>query len=335
MLAYLMRRLAFSLFGLFFLLTMVFIMVRAVPGDPARSVAGPGATAKQVEKARHELGLDKPYITQYFLFLKQLFHGDLGKSIVTNRPVFQDLKQRLPASAELAAVASIFGILIGLPIGTLAAVKWGTLFDHVGRVIGVIGIAVPTFWLGLLLQVILYRYLGWFPIGRQTSMEFFNHSDPTKFVFIDSLIAGNWPLLVNYIWHIILPALCLCQSTIALFARVFRASLLEVLNQDFIRTARSKGLHEIVIIGKHAARNAFIPILSILGIYWGLMIGNAILIETIFSWPGIGTYVLRAVNSFDYQGLMGGTLALGTVFFGANLLVDILHGIVDPTLRYT
>jgi len=309
-------------------------MVRAVPGDPARSVAGPGATAKQLEKARHELGLDKPYITQYFLFFNQLFHGNLGKSIVTNRPVLQDLKQRLPASIELAAIASIFGILIGLPIGTLAAVKRGTLFDHVGRVIGVMGIAVPTFWLALLLQLVFYRYLGWFPIGRQTSTEFFNHSDPTKFVLIDSLITGNLPLLVDYIWHMILPAFCLCQSTISLFARVFRSSLLEILHEDYIRSARSKGLHELVVIAKHATKNAFIPVLSLLGIYLGIMIGNAILIETIFSWPGIGTYVLRSVNSFDYQGLMGGTFVLGIIFFAANFFVDIMHGLVDPTLRY-
>jgi len=335
LLGFLVRRTALSFIALLFLLTLVFILVRAVPGDPARFRAGIGATREQVEQARRELGLDEPQIVQYALFLKNLFlHADLGMSVVTNQPVLKDLAERIPTSLELAFVSYMIGLLFGIPIGAVAAIKWNTWVDHSSRLIGLAGVAVPTFWLGLLLQIAFYKHLGWFPIAGKASMSFYGAARITNFVMIDSLITGDLPRLADYLWHMVLPAFCLSQGVVALCVRMFRSSLLEVLSKPYISTARSKGLREFRVVAKHAAKNALIPIVSLSGVYFGLMVGNAILIETIFSWPGIGTYIVKAISSFDYPGILGSCLVIGIVFLLANLVSDLLHAVIDPALRY-
>ncbi len=335
MVAYLIRRTALSVIALLFLLTLVFILVRAVPGDPARFRAGIGATREQVEQARRELGLDQPQIVQYMLFMKNLFlRADLGISVMTNRPVLRDLAERIPTSLELAFVSYAIGLLFGLPIGAVAAIKWNTWIDHSSRLIGLAGVAVPTFWLGLLLQIIFYKNLGWFPVVGKASMAFYGATRITNFVMIDSVLTGDIPRLLDYLWHMALPAFCLSQGVVALCVRMFRSSLLEVLSQPYINTARSKGLREFRVVWKHAAKNALIPIISLSGVYFGLMVGNAILIETIFGWPGIGTYIVKAISSFDYPGILGACLVIGVVFLLANLLSDLLHAMMDPALRY-
>jgi len=332
LITYLIRRIALSVLGLFVLVTLVFFLMKLIPGDPARFRAGPGATREQVEKARQELGLDKPNIVQYLSYLENLLHGDLGRSVISNRPVAEDIKDRLPATLELTLAAFIIGAVIGFPLATFAAVRPNSVVDNLARTVGVVGIAIPTFWFGLLLILVFYRYLKLLPAGGRVSLGA-SVSTKSGFLLFESLIRGEWRLAWDAFKHIILPAVCLSPGFTAPIVRVFRASLLEVLNQDYIRTAHSKGLPVRVVIIRHAYRNALVPTLVLVGNVFGILAGNAILTEVVFYWPGIGSYALNAISALDYTAAMGAVLVIGMVVFGVNLTVDITQVALDPTLR--
>ena len=330
---YLIRRFAFSVIALLFLLTFVFILSRAVPGDPAMFAAGLEATAEQIEKVREEYGLNKDYFTQYVMFLKGLSKGNLGRSMYTRRPVAEDLIEKLPASLELTIAAMIFGIIIGVPLAVVAGTKPRSFLDHGSRVLGLIGLSLPVFWYGIILQIIFYGFLGWFsasgrlPIGTIIP-------NYTGFILVDSLLAGDLKLLGKALNHLILPAFALSQVIIALIVRMLRSNLLDVMGEDYIMTARAKGLSEKVVIFKHAIKNAILPVLTLLGVQIGLIMSGAVLTEAIFSWPGIGSYAYRASMNLDYPVILGVTLMIGGIFLLVNLLVDIIHGLLDPRLRY-
>lgn len=332
MLSHLIRRSCSSIIALLLLATFVFILSRSVPADPAMFAAGMDATREQIEKVREEFGLDKDYFTQYILFLKGLLRGELGKSMYTRRPIAKDLVEKLPASIELTLTAVILGVIIGVPLGVLSGTRPGTPLDHGSRILGVIGVSLPVFWYGIILQIVFYGTLGWLSASGRVPAGM---TPPyvTGFILIDSLLAGNLKLLGEAIKHLILPAFALSQVVIAMIVRMLRANLLDVMGEDYIMTARAKGLTERVVVFKHAIKNAILPVLTLLGVRIGQIMSGAILTEAIFGWPGIGSYAYRASMKLDYPALMGVTLVVGVIFLLINLVIDILYGFLDPRLK--
>jgi len=332
MFAYLIGRSIFAVIALLLLATFVFILSRSVPADPAMFAAGLDATREQIEKVREEFGLDKDYFTQYILFLKGLLRGELGRSMYTRRPIAEDLVEKLPASIELTLTAVILGVIIGVPLGVLSGTRPGTPLDHGSRILGVIGVSMPVFWYGIILQIVFYGTLGWLSASGRVPVGM---TPPylTGFILIDSLLAGNLKLLGKAIKHLILPAFALSQGIIAMIVRMLRASLLDVMGEDYIMTARAKGLTERVVVFKYAMKNAILPVLILLGVQVGQIMSGAVLTEAIFGWPGIGSYAYKASMKLDYPALMGVTLVFGVIFLLSSLVIDILYGFLDPRLK--
>jgi peptide/nickel transport system permease protein len=333
MLVLLVKRLLITLPTLLALTVVVFLMVKAVPGDPAQLLLGERANKQALEAMRHEMGLDRPLAVQYGKFLqKVLTEGDFGRSLNSQEEVIDIIRQKFPATMELAFMAMVFAVTIGIPAGLLAAIWPATVVDFSSMSLAVTGVSMPIFWLALILTWIFGLELGWFPISGRLGIDFY-YEPVTGLVLVDALLAGNFAMLKDALWHLVLPGVALGTIPMAFLARITRASMLEVVKQDYIRTAKAKGMAMWLVYSKHALKNAFIPILTMLGLQFGLLLGGAIITETIFAWPGIGSWLLESVNARDYPALEGGILVTSTAFVLVNLVVDLLYRVFDPRVR--
>ena len=310
----------------------MFFMVRLIPGDPAQIMLGQQATQAQVQQVRESMGLDKPIIVQYGLFLKDALRGDLGDSIVTGRPVTTELMVRLPATFELAAFAMLIAILVGVPVGVISAVRQYSLLDKTTSVLALTGISMPIFWLAMILVVIFGVNLELLPFpGRLDPTTAI--TSITGLVLVDSLLTLNFAGFWDGLLHLIMPAVALATIPMAVFMRMTRSSMLEVMNEDYVRTARAKGVVPWRVVFKHALRNAMLPTITVIGLQVGLLMGGAIITETIFSWPGIGLYAYNSISARDYASIQGVVLYGALLFVLINLVVDIIYAVLDPRVR--
>ena len=314
---------------------IAFTFIRLLPGDPVLLMAGErGMTEERHARVMAEFGFDKPIIVQYGHYLNDLMHGDFGTSIVTKQPVFEEFMTLFPATVELSIFAMFLAVMIGLPVGMLAAVKRGSPFDHTVMAAALTGYSMPIFWLGLLLIVFFSGILGWTPVSGRISLMYF-FEPVTGFMLIDSLISGQEGAFGSALKHLILPSIVLGTIPLAVIARQTRSAMLEVLGEDYIRTARAKGLPPSRVIGLHALRNALIPVITVIGLQVGVLFAGAILTETIFSWPGIGKWMVDSIFRRDYTSVQGGLLLIAVIIMVVNLLVDLLYGLINPRIRHT
>jgi dipeptide transport system permease protein len=334
MLTMVLKRLAMAIPSLLGVVVVTFLLTRALPGDPAAYFAGPAATPQAIEEIRVKLGLDKPLIEQFAGYVVDLTHGNLGTSLTTGQPVASELRNRLPASAELTLLGLMVSILIAVPLGILAATKPNSMIDHACRVISTLGVSLPVFFTGLILIYVFYYLTGWAPapLGR---LDVF-YTDPphvTGFFLIDSLIANQPETFVAALKQLILPALTLGIFSLAPIARMTRASMLAVLSSDFIRTARASGLSPYTVIITYAFRNATLPVITTLGMVFSFLLGANVLVEKVFAWPGIGSYAVEALLASDFAPVQGFVLTMAVLYVVLNLLIDILYGLIDPRVR--
>jgi len=311
-----------------------FALIRLVPGDAIEIRVGEhGLTPERHAQLMHEMGLDRPMYVQFFDYVNHVLHGDFGMSLVTRNPVLQEFGNLFPATLELSIAAMIFAVVIGLPAGVLAAVKRGSIVDHLVMGAALTGYSMPIFWWGLLLILTFSVELQWTPVSGRISLEYF--LDPiTGLMTVDSLLSDEEGAFSSALSHLILPSIVLGTIPLAVIARMTRSSMLEVLNEDYIRTARAKGLSNRRVIGIHALRNAMIPVVTVIGLQVGTLMGGAILTETIFSWPGIGKWLVESIGRRDYPALQGGMLLIASLVMGVNLFVDLLYGLLNPRIRH-
>jgi peptide/nickel transport system permease protein len=334
MLRYLVRRLLLLIPILLGVSILIFFWIRALPGSPAESLLGERATPELVARYRHTFGLDRPIYVQYWSYLKTTVKGDLGVSIADRRKVTSDIADRFPATVELAVAAMIFAIAIGIPLGFLAAKRHGGLFDNLSLVTSLLGISIPIFFLAIILKYIFAIRLGWLPsVGRESITSEAKH--PTNFYILDAIIERDWGALGDAIKHLILPAVALGSIPLAVIARITRAATLDVQNEDYVRTARSKGLPPVTVDRRHVLRNALLPVSTIVGLQTGLLLSGAVLTETVFAYPGMGSWLRDAIFNRDYPVLQGGILFLAVVFVMVNLIVDLSYAIINPRIRYS
>jgi dipeptide transport system permease protein len=313
---------------------VAFSFVRVLPGDPILLIAGErGVTAERYAELKTQFGYDRPIWEQYFDYLIGLFQGDFGTSISTKRPVIEDFLTLFPATVELSICAAIFAVVIGVPFGILAAVKRGSLFDQLTMGTALVGYSMPIFWLGLLLIIYFSGILGWTPVSGRMSLMYFIPS-VTGFMLIDSLLSGQEGAFTSAVQHLILPTIALGTIPLAVIARQTRSAMLEVLGDDYVRTARAKGLPPRAVIGLHALRNALIPVVTTIGLQVGVLMAGAILTETIFSWPGIGKWMVDAISRRDYPVVQAGLLLIALVVMAVNLIIDVLYGLINPRIRH-
>jgi peptide/nickel transport system permease protein len=335
--AYIAGRLLLALVALAGLTVITFVVSHAVPADPL--VANLGQQASQrpeiVAAFRAKWGLDQPLETQYLRFLRGLVVGDLGVSINTRRPVTRDLAQFLPATVELSTVAIVFAVAVGLPLGVLSAIYRDSPVDHLARMVSLVGVSIPIFWLATVSLVVFYWALGIAPGPGRLGSGVAAPPPVTGFYLVDSLLARDPQAFGSALAHLVLPALVLSSSIMGLVTRVTRSSMLEVLSTDFMRTARAKGLAERVVVIRHALRNALIPTVTILGLAYGGLLSGAVMTETIFAWPGLGRYAFEAAVSNDFPSIMGVTFIIALMYVLANLAVDLVYGVLDPQIRYS
>jgi len=306
MLAYTLRRLVMLVPVLFGVSVLVFMMLHLTPGDPARLIAGPTATPDQVDQIRHSLGLDQPLYRQYYDYMSRLAHGDLGHSIVTHDAVTSELAPRFVATIELSGAAMIVAVVVGMTFGIISATRQYSLVDNLLSVLSLIGLSTPAYWLGLMLILLFSLHFSWFPAAGRGGLS-----------------------------HLILPMLTLSTFAMATVARMTRGSLLDVLNQDYVQAARAKGLSEVFVLVRHALKNALIPIMTVVGLQVGQLLSGAVLTETVFSWPGIGRFMVDSIEARDFPIVQGGVLLTAATFVIVNLIVDLLYGVVDPRIRYS
>lgn len=331
---YILRRLGLMVFTLLGVLIVTFFVSHVIPADPIGAILGPQAPPELIEKIRHNLGFDRPVHVQFFIYLKNSLRGDFGMSLRTQNPVVEDLRNFFPATVELATVAMIIGVFLGIPLGILSAVKKDQWGDHVARGFSLVGLSMPVFWLALILLLIFYYRLGWLPGPGRIDPYLFPQDPITGIVLLDSLIYRDFEIFFNALQHIILPAFVLGYFSTASIVRITRSSMLEVLNLDYVQTARAKGLRESVVIYKHALKNAMIPVTTVIGLTYGSLLEGAVLTETIFAWPGLGRYMTSAFLFLDFNAVMGGTLLIALIFSLANLVVDILYAFLNPKIRF-
>ena len=332
---YLLQRLALIVPVLFGLTLLTFTLSHIVPGDPALLAAGPAATPQMVEQIRQEFRLDDPLPIQYANYLKGLVTGDWGRSILSRRPVTADLKVFWPATLELVLAAMTIAVVIGIPLGVVSAVAHDRWPDHASRVFALMGVSLPAFWLALLLQWFIALRIDFMPIGGRIDTQIGPPDHFTGLYVIDSILARDFTALKSALIHLALPAFTLSMAPLATVIRMTRSSMLEILGQDYMRTARAKGLAERTVLLRHGLRNAFIPTLTMIGLSLGWLMGGSVLVETIFDWPGIGLYAVKSALTLDFMPIMGITFVYGVVFSLINLLVDVLYAFVDPRIRYT
>lgn len=333
MFAYSIRRIFMLIPVLFGMSLIVFFMIRFIPGNPARVILGQEATPQAIKSMDHQLGLDKPWYTQYVKYIGKIATGNLGESLQRQEPINKEIWGHLAATAELSLVAMIIAIVVGMNAGIISAWFQNSWFDYLAMVIALIGISMPIFWLGSMEKLAFALDLNWLPSeGRMNIRTPVNAI--THFYLIDTLIHGNFQQFLVVLRHLILPAIALGTIPMAIIARMTRSSMLEVMRSDYVRTARAKGLKMFWVVYKHALKNAFIPVLTIIGLQSGLLLGGAILTETIFGWPGIGIYIYNAIQSRDYTVIQSGILVIATIFVLVNLIVDLLYAAVDPRIKY-
>ncbi len=333
MYSFILKRLLTLIPTLLGITVLVFLMVHLVPGDPAQVMLGERASAQSLAELRKELGLDQPLHIQFGRYLADLLQGELGRSIKSHERVSAELLARFPATLELTLVSMVFASLIGLGGGILSASRRGSVWDYLGMTGSLAGVSMPIFWLGLLMILMFSVYLGLFPVSGRTSSHVFVQMVTGLYV-IDSLIAGDWAAFGNVVWHLVLPGITLGTVPAAVIARMTRSSLLEVLREDFVRTAWAKGLSERVVVLRHALRNAFIPVLTVISLQFGYLLGGAVMTESIFAWPGVGRWVLLAVYARDFRAIQGGVLLIATTFLVINLIADVLYAWLDPRIKY-
>lgn len=335
MFLYIIKKLGVILPTFFGVTLVAFVFIRLLPGDPVLLMAGERGMSEERHAAlMAEFGFDKPMILQYGYYLKQLAHGDLGHSIVTRKPVIEEFMTLFPATVELSVVAILIAVLFGLPAGMIAATRRGSFFDHTVMTGALTGYSMPIFWWGLLLIIFFSGILGWTPVSGRISLLYF-FEPVTGFMLIDSLLSGQEGAFKSAVSHLILPAIVLGTIPLAVIARQTRSAMLEVLSEDYVRTARAKGLGPQRVIGLHALRNAMIPVITVIGLQVGVLFAGAILTETIFSWPGIGKWMIDSISRRDYSAVQGGLLLIAAIIMFVNLAVDLLYGLINPQIRHT
>jgi peptide/nickel transport system permease protein len=316
------------------LLAVTFFIGRVVPIDPVLAILGDRAPADVVERTRRELGLNLPLYEQFYIYLKQALSGDFGTSVLTTNPVMEDIRRAFPATMELASVGTLIGTIIGIPLGVLAAVKRGSIIDQLVRVIGLIGYSVPIFWLALISLVIFYAQLNWVAFPGRIDVAYEYSFEPiTGFFLIDSAWEGQWDVFWDVFRHIILPASLLGYFSLAYISRMTRSFMLNEMGQEYIVAVRAKGLSERRVIWGHALRNAAVPLVTVIALSYAGLLEGSVLTETVFSWPGIGFYITNSLQNADMNAVLGGTIVIGTVFIGINLLSDLLYRTLDPRTR--
>lgn len=330
---YIIRRLILAVVVIISVSIITFIIARVVPSDPARQWVGPRATADQIALATEKLGLDLPLPMQYFRYVGQVLRGDLGDSITSHNPILYDLRVFLPATMELVLFAMLLAVVIGIPVGVIAGSRRNSWFDHIARVFSISGTSVPTFWLGLLLILLFFSKIHLLPIGGRVSREIILY-DPiqriTGFHVVDSILTGNWTALGSVLTHIVLPGVTLALYDIGLTIRMTRSNMIEVLSEKYILAARASGLPNRTVIFKYALRNAFIPTLNLLGLGFVFAMTGALVVEVIFSWPGMGSYVSDAILAADFPVVMAVTLIVTVLYVFINLFIDLLQTVIDP-----
>lgn len=332
MLRFVVRRLLLLVPILIGLSILVFAWIRVLPGGPAEALLGERATEASIKQIEKQYGLDKPLPIQYVSYLKTVVQGDFGSSITTRQPVTEEIKRRFPATVELAFAAGLFSILVGIPLGFFAAKRYGGFFDHASLLGSLLGISIPVFFLGIILKYIFSVQLDLLPtVGRMSVLIGVDH--PTGFYVLDAILAGNMEALWDVLKHLVLPAVALGSIPLAIIARITRAAVLDVQNEDYVRTARAKGMSPGIVDRRHVLRNALLPISTIIGLQVGLLLSGAVLTETVFAWPGMGTWLVDAIDSRDFPVLQGGILFLAVIFVFVNLIVDLSYAVINPRIR--
>ena len=331
--SYFIRRLLQLIPVLIGMSIIVFSIIHAIPGDPATIILGNQATPEAIEELRGEMGLDQSAATQYFSYVKGILTGDLGTSLRTNKPILEEITPYLAATIELMLVSMMIATIVGINAGIIAAWKRASWFDSIVMFIALIGVSMPVFWLGLMEQWFFSEKLGLLPsTGRENPRE--PIETISGFLLFDTMIQGNWVGFWDAVKHLILPGIALGTIPMAIIARITRSSMLEVLEADYVRTARAKGLSELWILYKHSFKNAFTPVITVIGMQVGVLLGGAVLTETIFGWPGIGRYIYDAISYRDYPVIQTGILIISTIFVLVNLAVDLLYARIDPRIKY-
>jgi peptide/nickel transport system permease protein len=334
MLKFVVRRLLLLVPILLGLSILVFIWIRALPGGPAQALLGERATPETIAQIERQYGLDEPVYVQYSKYLQRTVRFDFGVSTASRRPVTEELSRRFPATIELAIAAMLFSVVFGIPLGFIAGKRYGTWLDHSSLVASLIGISIPIFFLAILLKYVFAVKLGLLPtVGRISVLINIDH--PTNFYVLDAILAGDGEALWDVLKHLILPAVALGTIPLAIIARITRAAVLDVQNEDYVRTARAKGLPPNIVDRRHIFRNALLPISTIIGLQTGLLLSGAVLTETVFAWPGMGTWLVDAINNRDFPVLQGGILFVALVFVLVNLFVDISYAFINPRIRYS
>jgi dipeptide transport system permease protein len=335
MLRFLIKRLALTVPTFLALMFVTFMMIRLVPGDPIEVRRGErGISPERLEQLRHEMGLDQPIWQQFLDYANGLAHGDFGVSIVSRTPILQEFLTLFPATIELTFFAMLIATAIGVPAGMMAAVKRGSIYDQTLMGVALTGYSMPLFWWGLILILVMSNTLGLTPVSGRVDLIKYFYPPVTGFALIDSLLSGQKGAFLDALHHLVLPSIVLGTVPMAVIARMTRSSMLEVLEEDYVRTARAKGLSTRRVIGLHALRNALIPVITSIGLQVGTLLAGAVLTETIFSWPGVGKWLIESINRRDYPALQGGIMLIAACVIIVNLLVDLLYGLINPRIRH-
>ena len=335
MLSFLWRRLALTIPTFVALMFVTFVAIRLVPGDPVEVRVGErGISAERLAFFRHELGLDQPVWKQFLDYMVGLLHGDFGTSLATNQKVLTEFAALFPATIELSLAGMLFAVVLGIPAGTIAAARRGTLFDQTLMGLSVAGYSMPIFWWGLLLIMFVAERWGLTPVSGRIDLIKYYFEPTTGFMVIDAWLSGQAGAVKDALHHLVLPAIVLGTIPLAVIARMTRSAMLEVLSEDYVRTARAKGLPAWRVIGLHALRNALIPVVTIIGLQVGALMAGAVLTETIFSWPGVGKWLIESISRRDYPALQGGVMLISSIVIGVNLLVDLTYGLINPRIRH-
>ena len=333
MLKYTLKRILMAIPVILGIVTIVFVLMRVFSSNPAYLLLGQRASAERVAELTSYLGLDQPIWKQYVIYLGQMLQGDFGDSLFSGLPVMQEIGERLPATIELALFSVLIASVLGVSLGVICAVKQNSALDRICQVGGLVGVSLPKFWLGLMLIILFAVNLGWLPVSGR--FDFMNRPETiTGFMILDSIITGNWAALGSTLRYMLLPGVSIAIASVGTIMRYTRSTMLETIRQDYIRTARAKGLRERVVIIHHALKNALIPIVTVIGMELGGLFSGSVLVETIFAWPGVGKYIVDGINNSDYAVVQGGCVLVALISVGMNLVVDLLYGLLDPRIRY-
>ena len=327
------QRVGFLVVVLLLVSVATFLMARVAPGDPAQVIAGPHASTETVQAIRHQMGLDQSLPTQYGQYVVGLAHGDLGISTATQRPVVEDLMTFFPASLELVLYSFAIALLVGVPLGIAAAVKRESKIDYIARIVSLAGLSLPTVWFGLILILVFYANLGLLPSSGRLDPALPPPPDITGLYTVDAALTGYWATFVDSVEHLVLPVIALSYVQLALIVRQLRSSMIDALSQDYIRTARACGLSNWTVIIRFGLRNALVPMVTVVAVSFGSLLGGAVITETVFGWPGMGNYVVHSIQGLDFPAIMGFTLVIATVYVLVNLVADLINLALNPVIR--